>query len=327
MKWLTDSWYHPSLLRWLLWPLSAIYRVITHIRRLAYHHDFFTRHQMPVPVIVVGNISVGGTGKTPFVIWLAQQLLQAGYQPGIISRGYGGHAAHYPVDVNAASNPKQAGDEPVLIARQVSCPIVVDPNRSRAAAHLLSQHQCDVIISDDGLQHYALKRDIEIVLVDGQRRFGNKYCLPAGPLREPMSRLKQVDFVVYHGNDDASDYQMQLKLEQLINLHDNNQTQSLDELTGEEVHAVAAIGNPQRFFDQLCQHGLIVHPHAFTDHHPFTASDLAFGDKLPILMTEKDAVKCLTFATAQMWTVPAKPEISPKLITHILNKLKESSHG
>jgi tetraacyldisaccharide 4'-kinase len=324
MKWLTDSWYHPQPLRWLLLPLSGLYRLVVALRQLAYQHDIFSRHKMPVPVIVVGNISVGGTGKTPFVLWLAEQLKQAGYRPGIISRGYGGKVGHYPQFVAADSDPAKLGDEPVLIARRSACPVVVDPKRSRASVHLLSHHHCDVIISDDGLQHYALQRDIEIALVDGQRRFGNKLCLPAGPLREPMTRLKSVDFVVYHGGDAPQHYQMQLNASEWVNLADPEQRLTLAAFADKEVHAVAAIGHPQRFFDQLCDNNIIVHPHAFADHHAFQPADLNFGDNLPILMTEKDAVKCQSFATADMWFLPVTATVTDTLNTAILDKLKES---
>lgn len=327
MKWLTDSWYQPHPVRWLLLPLSLLYRLIVALRRLAYQRDWLTRHKMRVPVIIVGNISIGGTGKTPFVLWLSEQLKQAGFKPGIISRGYGGRAEHYPLDVTAETSAAKAGDEPLLIARRSGCPVVVDPDRSRAAVHLLSQHHCDVIISDDGLQHYALGRDIEICLVDSQRRFGNKLCLPAGPLREPMSRLQTVDFVVYHGEAASQRYQMQLEARQWFNLADPGQELPLNAFSGKEVHAVAGIGNPQRFFDLLCQHGIIVHPHAFDDHHAFNRADLDFGDDLPVLMTEKDAVKCQSFASVHHWYLPVLAIIDDSLAQAILNKLKDPADG
>lgn len=326
MKWLTDSWYQPHPIRWLLLPLSLLYRLIAGIRKQAYQRDWLTRHNMPVPVIVVGNISVGGTGKTPFVLWLCEKLREAGYRPGIISRGYGGKANHYPLDVKDDTAVNQSGDEPALIARRSQCPVVVDPDRSRAAVHLLSQHHCDVIISDDGLQHYALQRDIEICLVDGQRRFGNKLCLPAGPLREPMSRLQQVDFVVYNGEAATQRYQMQLHASHWLNLSSDEQL-PLQVFAAQEVHAVAGIGNPQRFFDLLAEHGIIVHPHPFDDHHAFAAPDLTFNDDLPVLMTEKDAVKCQSFASENYWYLPVSAEINDDLAHAILTKLKDPTDG
>ena len=336
MRWLTDSWYHPSPLRWLLSPLSALYRFITGIRRWAYQRGLLQRYRPPVPVIVVGNISVGGTGKTPVVIWLAEQLRQAGYQPGIISRGYGGNAPYYPFEVTAATSPTHAGDEPVLIARRSLCPVVVDAKRSQAAMHLLNQYQCNVIISDDGLQHYALQRDVEIILVDAKRRFGNQYCLPAGPLREPLSRLKQVDFIIFNGHTKQADdnikyapahYSMQLTPSHWINLADPRRTLPLTAFQGQQAHAVAAIGHPQRFFDSLSPLGITVHPHAFTDHHAFQAEDIQFNDKLPILMTEKDAVKCQHFAQDTMWYLPVSASLTGTLMPAILQRLKRSSHG
>ena len=327
MKWLSDSWYRPHPLRWLLLPLSLLYQLVSTLRKTAYQRGWLTQHKMRVPVIVVGNISVGGTGKTPFVLWLCEQLKRAGYHPGIISRGYGGKARHYPLDVNVQTTPAEAGDEPVLIARRSACPVVVDPDRSAAAVHLLSQQACDVIISDDGLQHYALARDIEICLIDGERRFGNKLCLPAGPLREPVSRLQTVDFVVYHGATLSQHHQMQLEASDWHNLADPSQKRPLSAFQQQEVHAVAGIGHPQRFFDLLCQQGIIVHPHAFGDHHDFQAKDLNFADELPVLMTEKDAVKCLSFARPHHWFLPVTACIDDSLAQAILNKLKDPSDG
>lgn len=323
MKWLTDSWYQKHPLRWLLLPLSFVYRFIVFLRKHAYQRDILTRHKMPVPVIVVGNISVGGTGKTPFVIWLAEQLKQTGYSPGIISRGYGSKAPAYPFEVNSDSSASQAGDEPLLISRRTQCPVIIDPDRSQAAVHLLSRHHCDVIISDDGLQHYALKRDIEITLVDGNRRFGNKLCLPAGPLREPMSRLKTVDFVVYNGSEENPLYQMQLDAAEWVNLVDSSKRLPVNAFADREVHAVAGIGNPQRYFDLLCDYKMIVHPHAFADHHAFSMGDLNFGDNLPLLMTEKDAVKCQQYAQAHHWYLPVSARIDDDLLQAIVKKLKD----
>lgn len=327
MKWLTDSWYQTHPLRWLLLPLSLLYRLVIFLRKQAYQNDILTRHKMPVPVIIVGNISIGGTGKTPFVIWLTQQLKLAGYRPGIISRGYGSKAPAYPFDVSPDSPVRQAGDEPLLISRRTACPVVIDPDRSQAAVHLLSQHQCDVIISDDGLQHYALRRDIEITIVDGNRRFGNKLCLPAGPLREPMTRLKTIDFVVYNGADVNQSYQMQLRAHEWVNLANTEKRLPLDAFAGQEVHAVAGIGHPQRFFDLLCDHKTIVHPHAYDDHHAFQANDLNFGDDLPLLMTEKDAVKCQPYAQADHWYLPVSAHIDESLPKAIIKKLKDPAHG
>lgn len=323
MKWLVDTWYRPHPLRWLLLPPSWLYRMVTGLRRLAYRRGWLKRCRPAVPVIVVGNISVGGTGKTPFVIWLLDVLGQAGFRPGVVSRGYGGKARHYPMTVSHDSAAAEAGDEPVLIACRSACPVVVAPDRCRAARQLLAQHDCDVIVSDDGLQHYALQRDIEIAIIDAGRRFGNKLCLPAGPLREPMSRLSHVDFIIYHGEDAGDHFQMQLEADALVNLADNGRRLPLYALREQEVHAVAGIGHPQRFFDQLSRAGLIVHPHPFADHHQFSAADLDFGDTLPVLMTEKDAVKCRQLAADNWWYLPVTARLTESLSQAILTQLEE----
>ncbi|WP_286303931.1 tetraacyldisaccharide 4'-kinase [Methylophaga marina] len=327
MRWLTDSWYQSGTRYWLLLPLSWLYRLVIFCRRWAYRQNLLTKHTMPVPVIVVGNITVGGTGKTPFVIWLAQQLSQAGYKPGIISRGYGGASRKYPLEVTANSNAKQCGDEPVLIAKRTACPVVVNPDRPQAAIHLLSQHHCNVIISDDGMQHYALARDLEIVIIDGKRRFGNKQCLPVGPLREPLSRLNSVDLIIYNGSSDEHGHSMQLTPMQWINLHDETVTVPLSYFQHKEVHGVAGIGHPKRFFDSLTAHDIIVHPHDFADHHQYLPDDLRFYDDLPILMTEKDAVKCQSFAHKNMWYLPVEATLDSPVFPAIHQILKERSNG
>lgn len=321
MKWLTDSWYQPRPLRWLLSPLSAIFRLLIALRKLCYHLDIFKKVRINVPVIIIGNISVGGTGKTPFVIWLVQQLQQQGFKPGIISRGYGGHSDTYPVSVHKDSIPSIVGDEPVIIARQTGCPMVVSPKRVEAANYLLEQYDCDVIISDDGLQHHALVRDLEIVIVDAEREFGNQCCLPAGPLREPLSRLKTVDFIVYNGKTDKQEFKMALTASQAINLLDSTITKDLTTFTNQEIHAVAGIGNPKRFFNLLTKFAIKVIPHAFDDHYAFKKEDICFNDDKHILMTEKDAVKCQPFADNNMWYIPITASVSGNLDTLIIQKL------
>jgi tetraacyldisaccharide 4'-kinase len=321
MKWLTDSWYEYRATRFILLPFSILYQLAVGFRRLAYHLKILKQHHLNVPVIIVGNITVGGTGKTPAVIWLAMQLKQAGYKPGIISRGYGGHADHYPQEVKPTSDPKLVGDEPVIISQQTGCPMAVSPKRFDAAQFLLENHDCNVIISDDGLQHYALARDIEIVVVDGIRLFGNRYCLPAGPLREPIIRLRTVDFVIINGGNNASQYVMTLNPGNVINVADGAVHKSLDSFKGEIVHAVAGIGHPERFFDYLSDSGLTVEPHYFIDHHHFKAIDLHFDDDHPIVMTEKDAIKCRAFATDNMWYIPVRATVNNDLDQHILTKL------
>ncbi len=328
MKWLTESWYKPQPFRWLLAPLSLLFRLVVAIRKLSYNFGIFKQHRLPVPVIVVGNITVGGTGKTPFVIWLAKQLQQQGYKPGIISRGYGGKSDTYPIAVNNDSDPTVVGDEPVIIARQTACPMAVSPKRTEAASYLLKHYDCDLIISDDGLQHYALARDLEIVIVDAHREFGNQFCLPAGPLREPMSRLNTVDFIVYNGGNNPQSFTMTLKAEKAINLADANITKDLTDFKANLVHGVAGIGNPDRFFTLLNSFDINVIPHAYNDHHPFQSDDVDFKDNKSILMTEKDAVKCQHFARDDMWYIPITASVSGDLAQLINQKIAGiNAHG
>jgi tetraacyldisaccharide 4'-kinase len=328
MSWLTQTWYQIHPIRWLLLPFSLIYQLIIALRILCYRIGLFKRYHLPVPVIVVGNITVGGTGKTPTVIWLAKQLQQAGYQPGIISRGYGGKAEKYPQWVEADSDPTIVGDEPVIISRQTACPMAVSPNRVEAARLLIDNKNCDIIISDDGLQHYALARDIEMVIVDGLRFFGNHLCLPAGPLREPLVRLGRADYVVLNGGPKESQYKMLLNPGQVINVADPTITRSINEFEEKKVHGIAAIGHPDRFFSYLTSHRLKLTTHHFSDHHQFTAEDLAFDDGLDIIMTEKDAVKCQPFATNRMWYIPVQAAISGDLEHAIINQLTgKTAHG
>lgn len=321
MQWLTDRWYRPSPLSWCLAPLSGLFRLITAIRRIAYQRGWLASEQLPVPVIIVGNISVGGSGKTPLVLWLAAQLQQLGWRPGIISRGYGGHANVYPLTVTDNISAEQCGDEPKLLAIRSQCPVVVAPDRVAAGRQLLNETDCNVIISDDGLQHYRLQRDLELVVVDAKRQFGNGFCLPAGPLREPKSRLNNVDFIIWHGETTA-DWTMHLQIGDVVSLLDQK-PQPLTEWRGKKVHAVAGIGDPSRFFRQLQNAGLQVIEHAFTDHHQYAAADIQFGDKLPVLMTEKDAVKCQIFNIANCWAVPAEAVVTDGLADAIDRRLKE----
>ncbi len=325
-NWLLNSWYQPQPIRWLLSPLSGLYRVITSLRKWCYEQGIFKQSKLPCSVIIVGNITVGGTGKTPFIIWLAKQLSQAGFKPGIISRGYGGYSEHYPLDVNADSDPEVVGDEPLMIARRTQCPVVVSPNRYQSGVALLENYDCDVILSDDGLQHYALARDIEIVIIDGQRYFGNQYCLPAGPLREPLSRLKSVDFIVENTPNDVLEnhYPMTLIPTQLRNVLDETIHKSIESFHHQPLHAVAGIGHPSRFFNQLKKDRLTILEHAFADHHNFHPHDLEFDDDKPIIMTEKDAVKCQSFATSNMWYLPVEAQLPSSLFEHIINKLSRT---
>lgn len=304
MSRLEKIWYQRSPLALLLLPLAIVFCSLVWLRRHAYRLGLLPSYGMPMPVIVVGNISVGGTGKTPLVIWLVEHLRARGYRPGIISRGYGGKARSWPQQVRADSDPTMVGDEPVLLAQRCGCPMAVGPDRVAAARALVDHSDCDVMISDDGLQHYALKRDVEIAVIDGVRRFGTGFCLPAGPLREPISRLKSVDLVVANGLGGRLEYPMQLHLEQARSFDDPEQRQALSHWRERTVHGVAGIGNPQRFFDALQGQGLRVIGHDFPDHHDFVTADLDFDPQYPILMTEKDAVKCRHIGVHNAWWVP-----------------------
>ena len=272
-----------------------------------------------VPVVVVGNITVGGTGKTPVVIWLAQQLKQRGIQPGIVSRGYGGSVGHKPMRVTADSDPDTVGDEAVLMAQRCACPVVVHPNRIRAAQEL-SDLGIDVIIADDGLQHYRLARQFEIAVIDGMRGVGNGKLLPAGPLREPVSRLESVDRTLVNKSIMRSERiisdlptgllatDFYLKGTTVSSL-DEREEAPLAKFAGKKVHAVAAIGNPGRFFSFLESHGLQVIEHAFPDHSRLTEKDLRYDDELDVLMTEKDAVKFSGLSVERCWYVPVEVEV------------------
>jgi tetraacyldisaccharide 4'-kinase len=303
-------WYGSHPLSTLLAPVGWLFGLIATARRYTYRVGLLRRDKLPVPVIVVGNITVGGTGKTPLVIWLVNRLQQAGYRPGVASRGYGGAATRWPQAVNGNSDPYLVGDEPVLIARRTLCPVVVGPRRALAAKMLMAEHNCDVVVCDDGLQHYSLDRDIEIVVVDAARRLGNGRCLPAGPLRERSSRLQTVDMVIVNGGNKDNECNMQLVGERANQLRDPGVNRELRYWDGKTVHGVAGIGNPDRFFAQLRAHGHVVVEHAFPDHHDFQADDLRFGDELPVMMTEKDAVKCRAFARSNHWYVPVEASLN-----------------
>lgn len=322
-----DIWYKDTWPRYLLMPLTWFYHVIILLRRYAYKQGWKSSHNFPIPVIVVGNISVGGSGKTPLVIWLIEFLRKEGYKPAIISRGYRGKASSWPQQVRKDSDPMVVGDEAVLLARRCNCPMAVGPKRSDSIQALLQHTDCNIIISDDGLQHYALERDIEIAVVDGVRRHGNGCLLPSGPLRETVSRLDDVDFIVSNGVAMRGEYAMSLRLNTACNIA-SDETRELKSFSKITVHAVAGVGNPKRFFNSLHKKGLTLYEHDFADHHHFTAQDLEFDNTAPILMTEKDAVKCVRFAQKNYWYVPVEAEMNkhfgPRLLAMLKNKTTNS---
>jgi tetraacyldisaccharide 4'-kinase len=306
-RWITARWYDGrGASIWLL-PLEWLFRGVTALRRLVYRQGWLRVERLRVPVVVVGNLTVGGTGKTPLVLWLAQALMARGLQPGIVSRGYGGEHVRTRMRVKPDSDPRLVGDEALLLARRSACPVAIGAQRA-GAARLLLEAGVNVVIADDGLQHYALGRDVEIVVLDGQRGFGNGHCLPAGPLREPTTRLDEVDTVVVHTHEGGAALQMpgamtmQMRACGVLPLAGGDE-RTLESFAGQRVHAVAGIGNPERYFAWLRSRGLVVVPHAFPDHARFRREDINFGDGLPVLMTEKDAVKCARFAGPQHWYV------------------------
>jgi len=328
VRWFEDVWYKEMYISAWFMPLSMLYVDAIRLRRFLYRIGILKKTKLPVPVIIVGNITVGGTGKTPLAIWMVELLKQHGYKPGVISRGYAGAANETPQAVTADSNPAQVGDEAVVLAARCDCPVVVGADRVAAARQLLATNPCDVIVSDDGLQHYALQRDIEIVVIDGQRRFGNGYCLPVGPLREPPERIKQVDLLVVNGGNELleGEFAMHCQGETLVNLR-NGERKALAEFSGVACHAVAAIGNPSRFFAQLAAAGINCDSHALPDHYAFVASDLQFKDDKPVIMTEKDAVKCRAFADAKCWYLPVDAELPEAFSQQLLKLLKDKTHG
>jgi len=317
MKRLDHYWYSINIISVILLPLSGLFCLLSLVRRLLYKSAVLQSYQAPIPVIVVGNISVGGTGKTPLIIELAKVIKSKGKKPGIISRGYGARADSWPQIVSGSSTADLVGDEPLLIFETTGFPVVVGPDRRQDIELLIEKFDCDVILSDDGMQHYKLNRDIEIAVIDAKRMFGNGLCIPSGPLRERTTRLKQVDIVLYNGgNEDQAAFTLQAA--ECIALNDENSlTASLDSFSGKTVHAVAGIGNPQRFFTMLEKHDITVIRHAFSDHYYFNLSDLEFSDELPVLMTEKDAVKCKQFDLSNHWSVPVELVLTSKAQTEI----------
>lgn len=314
-KWLNAVWYGRAFGAALLRPLSWLYALLVGARRSAYAVHLLPVTKLSTPVVVVGNLTVGGTGKTPFVVWLVARLAAAGRKPGVVSRGYG-RRGEAPRLVEEGASASDVGDEPLLVRRRTGRPVAVA--RARAiAGRLLATQNVDVIVADDGLQHLALARDCELVLIDGARGFGNGLMLPAGPLREGAGRLRTVDAVIMlDGSRERSlagrpVFHMRLEATSVLPLSGPREAAlPLASLAGQRVHAVAGIGHPERFFRTLRAAGLEVIPHAFPDHHAFRAADLAFDDELSILMTEKDAVKCMAFASSRLGYVPVTAAFS-----------------
>ena len=343
----TAMWYRQGWWSLLFLPLTWLFQILALFRR---HWQRRNARKFSVPIIVVGNIAVGGTGKTPLVIAIVQSLRQQGWHPAVVSRGYGSAAPHYPFAVTATTAPASSGDEPLLIAQRTGVPVMIGADRIAAVEALLAindtennEKKVDIIVSDDGLQHYRMRRDIEVVVIDGQRGLGNGRCLPAGPLRESATRLTQVDWVINNG--ELSDKNVAARLQTIsksepkpklkpkqttmhikpgawVNLYDGNCLNVESMPTGEKMHAVAGIGNPQRFFDTLMALGMDIIPHAFPDHHQFQATDIQFGDDYTIVMTEKDAVKCQPLISTcpvpkRYWCLQVEAELEPQFFEQL----------
>ena len=323
---LNGIWYERHALSAVLAPAAWLFCAGVRVRRLAYQAGAAKVHRVQLPVIVVGNIAVGGTGKTPLVIWICSYLKSRGFRPGIAAGGYKGQASRWPQQVRADSDADAVGDEAIVLARRSACPVAVGRRRVEVVEALIQHTDCDVVVCDDGMQHLALGRDVEIAVVDGQRGFGSGRCLPAGPLREPPSSLKRVDLVVSYGRKRNGAYSMQYRALAPRRLLDDRK-ELVASLAGEPIHAVAGIGNPLRFFSQLRGLGLRVIEHPFPDHYRYRPADLDFGDDLPVLMTEKDAVKCQRFARPNHWYLPVNAELPAQFGLRLLSLLRERTHG
>ncbi|MCK5325023.1 MAG: tetraacyldisaccharide 4'-kinase [Woeseiaceae bacterium] len=319
-----DGWFRALL------PLAGLYWLLISLRRFLYRCGVLRTHRAQVPVIVVGNITAGGTGKTPTTVWLTRELRARGFTPGVVSRGYGGSKSGTSMRVDARSDPAVVGDEPVLIAMRTGCTVVVDANRARAASMLVDDG-ADLIIADDGLQHYALDRNYEICVIDGSRGLGNGLLLPAGPMRETVTRIEEVDQVLVNGRlrqkQDVMSAGMQNAIEfELIATEvcrlNGSLTRPIERFSGTTVHAVAAIGNPVRFFDLLRSHGIQVIEHAYLDHARIRKGELDFGDDFDILMTEKDAVKFDRKVSDRFWYVPVDLAIDPVIAAPWLEQIE-----
>ncbi|WP_152224550.1 tetraacyldisaccharide 4'-kinase [Pseudomonas sp. SCB32] len=313
---LLDAWYkgHPALA--LLKPLELLYRRVAQGRRRDFLSGVKPAYRAPVPIIVVGNVTVGGTGKTPMILWLIEHCRALGLKVGVVSRGYGAKPPQTPWRVRAEQAAAEAGDEPLMIVRRSGVPLMIDPDRSSAVRALLAEEPLDLILCDDGLQHYRLARDLELVLIDAARGLGNGRCLPAGPLREPAERLGEVDAVLHNGapSDPPGAFSFVLRPSALVNLASGERRGVEHFPAGQALHALAGIGNPQRFFATLEALNWRPIPHPFPDHAAYTAEQLRFTPALPLVMTEKDAVKCRSFAAPDWWYLAVEAQPSPAFV-------------
>jgi tetraacyldisaccharide 4'-kinase len=322
------QWDKRGIWAWLWLPLSLLVCALAALKRKAYKWGLFKTSRITAPVLVIGNLSVGGAGKTPLVAHIAELLSNHGYQPGIISRGYKGSARHWPQNVTPESDPLKVGDEPVMLAALTGCPVVAGPDRARSAQQLVDQNNCDVILSDDGFQHLKLARDINILVFDTALNdgLGNRWCLPSGPLREPASARRAADMQVFHGSAPeerkGAAYAMTL-LPGEIYAQKDKAIASMDHLKQQPLHAVAGIGNPMRFFTSARSLGLTILEQPFNDHHLFTEVDLQFDDEYDVVTTQKDAIKLARIATRRtIWVLPVQASPGKRFDTDLLEKLR-----
>ena len=323
-SYVVDSWYKKSMWLYLLYPFALLFTYLTNRRRRKYIKNKVKSFKPDIPVIVVGNLTIGGTGKTPLVKYITSQLINKGYKPGIVSRGYGGNFKET-LQVSEDTPVKETGDEAQILAK-LNVPFYIDKNRVRAVKNLIDNHDCDVIISDDGLQHYRMGRDIEINVIDGKRRLGNNLTFPAGPLRESKARLKTVDFIVNNGGPtEDGEYLMNITPSKFVHLKSGKSYSVKDWPMHNQVHAVAGLGNPGRFFDLLDKLGFDIIRHPYPDHHKFLSSDIFYLDHLPIVMTEKDASKCKDFDNNKIWYLTIDADVNNKFIDDLDEKLKSIS--
>ena len=328
--WIHRAWYEDAPSGWLLLPLSGLYWLVLYVRDLLLASGVLRTHKAAVPVVIVGNITTGGTGKTPTVLWLVQELRARGFSPGIVSRGYGGSKANSSMRVEPDTDAAVAGDEPVLLARRSQCPVVVDPDRVRAA-QMLVDDGVDVVVADDGLQHYRLERDYEICVIDGARGLGNRRLLPSGPLRESAQRLESVEQVLVNGGLRESECELTTAEQNAISFEliateacrlNGSLARPIGRFAGTTVHAIAAIGNPRRFFDLLRAQDIQVIEHVFPDHAVLTRKNLEFGDDFEVFMTEKDAVKLGHNAKDKLWYIPVNLSMDPMLAAPLMEQIE-----